>query len=262
MTPADGKWRAYLLGHLAAEEAQALEERYFGEEAVFEEVVLAEDDLIDEYLDAQLEGDDRRAFEERLQDRPELAARLEARRRLTRALRRRVDADVPPRVGRRQIVLGLAAAAAAVFVSVRAFQEKPIETPRTSLPTRPSAVARLETAPPAGASPATAEVMVLLLGAGGVRDKSSVPSVKRPSSAPALRLVLNVGAPSGRALEVVLEDVDGATVWKGTGQVVTKGPAPQAQADVPVSVLAPGDYIVRFKGLPGGEDEAFFRVLR
>src|SRR5829696_1423355 len=128
MTSADpGRWRAYLLGLLPAEDLATLEERYFNDDAAFEELVLAEDDLLDEYLDGQLPEEQRQTFEQRLGERPELAARRHARQRLTRALRRRVRAGQAPRLRRRSVVLGLAAAAAAVFVTFRVGQERPVE---------------------------------------------------------------------------------------------------------------------------------------
>jgi hypothetical protein len=261
MTPVDpGKWRAYLLGTLPAEEAEALEERYFTDESGFEEVVLAEDDLIDEYLDGELPEESRHVFEARLQERPELMARLDARRRLTRALRRRIDSREIPRVGGRQIFLGLAAAAAALFVSVRAFQERPAAPSRNV--SGPSVATGIAAPRASGDAAAPAAPIVLLLGAGGVREKSTVPTVTLVPSASALRLVFPVPATPERALDVRIEDVDRGEVWKGAGRVTRDGSRAQAETDVPLSVLAPGDYIVRYRGLPGGDEEAFFRVRR
>jgi hypothetical protein len=255
---AGGRDDAYLLGGLPAEEAEALEELYFNDESVFEDVVLAEDDLIDEYLDGELPDDSRRVFEGRLQERPELMARLDARRRLTRALRRRVDSREIPRVGTRQIILGLAAAAAALFVSVRAFQDRPAAPHR--VPVGPSVASGIAAPRASGETTAPSAPMVLLLGAGGVREKSSVPTVTIEPPASVLRLALPVRATSVRTLDVVIEDVDRGEVWKGPGRVTMDGS--RAETDVPVSELAPGDYIVRFRGLPGGDEEAFFRVQR
>jgi hypothetical protein len=261
MTPVDpGKWRAYLLGGLPAEEAEALEERYFADESVFEDVVLAEDDLIDEYLDGELPEESRRVFEGRLQQRPELAARLDARRRLTRALRRRVDSREIPRVGTRQIVLGLAAVAAALYVSVRAFEERPAAPLRS--PAGPGVATGIAAPRASGESAAASAPIVLLLGTGGVREKSTVPTVTLQIPASTLRLRLPARAISALALDVVIEDVDRGEAWKGSGTTTTEGGRTYAETDVPVSVLVPGDYIVRYRGLPGGDEEAFFRVRR
>ena len=260
MAPAEATRRAYLLGLLPEEEAARLEEGYFAEDSTFEELVLAEDDLIDEYLDERLADDERRAFEARLDQRPELAARLEARRRLTRVLRRRVASrgeewDVP-RPGRRRVFLGLAAAAAAVFVTVRAIQEGPAPAALVTAP------------PPRAASAPQADVIappsvpvVLILGAGGIREASTVPTVTLRPEIPALRLRLPVAA-AAKTLQAEVDDVDGGAVWRGAARVVMEGGAPQAEAEVPVSALPAGDYIVRYRGLPDGDEEAFFRVRR
>lgn len=260
MTPADpGKWRAYLLGLLPAEEAATLEERYFSDDAAFEEAVLAEDDLLDEYLDGDLPEGQRRTFEERLRQRPELAARLHARRRLTHALRRRVDTGQRPRLRRRSVALALAAAAAAVFVTVRVNQERPMASrDRSAAGHAATGIA----APPASSAARPAgDPVILLLGAGGVREKSAVHTARLSAETPALRLVLPIAATQG-AVGVVVEDVDGREIWKGPGRVVAEGGEPRAEASVPGSVLAAGDYIVRYHGLAGGAEEVFFRVQR
>ena len=255
MTPVDPEtWRAYLLGRLAPQEAQGLEDRYFADQAAFDEVLLAEDDLIDEYLDGQLAEAERRTFEERVRERPELAVRLEGRRRLTRALRRRVAVSGVPRLGLRQKVLGVAAAAAAVFVSVRAFQERPV-APHRGAP-RPAVAAG--TAAPGMSAPAPAPIVVML-GAGGVRDRSTVPTVALTAAAETVRLALPMPSPTAEApLTAVVEDVEGHAAWSGSARAA----GGQVEADVPAVALPPGDYIVRFKGLPGGAEEAFFRVSR
>ena len=252
---ADAAKRAYLLGLLASEEATRLEEGFFAEESVFEELVLAEDDLIDEYVDGRLADDERNVFEDRLRERPELRARVDARRPLCEALRRRRDGAVvtvegrAARLGGGRVFLGLAAAAAAVFVMVRAAQERP-----GAAPGRPATDARLET-PRTSAPP-----VVLVLGSGGVRDAGAVPTAKLSAQVPSLRLRL----PTGRAgaLEIVSEDVDGAGVWKGAGRFTTADAGSYAEAEVPAAALPAGDYIARFSGLPAGAEESFFRVQR
>jgi hypothetical protein len=244
--------RAYLLGLLSVEEATRLEEGYFAEDGVFEELLLAEDDLIDEYLDERLSADDLQAFEARLRERPELQARVASRRTLARALRSRQNAGRSlPRVGLARVVLALAAVAAAVFVSVRAFQEKPAApSPEVASAPAPAIAAR----PDAGIS---ASPVMLLLGGAGVRDAgTTTPTARITAEVPALRLRL----PMARPIEapVVVEDVDGKTVWKGVSRTVTDDGRSYAEADVPASALPAGDYVARF----GRETESVFRVQR
>lgn len=55
--------RKYLLGQLDDDRKQEVEERLLGEDAFFEELEIAEDELIDEYLAAQLTPPDHESFE-------------------------------------------------------------------------------------------------------------------------------------------------------------------------------------------------------
>jgi len=56
--------RRYLLGELCAEERARLEERYFKNDDLFEEMEMAEDELIDAYLRGHLSKSESRLFEE------------------------------------------------------------------------------------------------------------------------------------------------------------------------------------------------------
>jgi anti-sigma factor RsiW len=265
MPPAEEeKRRAYLLGLLPEEETARLEEGYFADEAAFEDLVLAEDDLIDEYLDGKLAEDVRRAFEARLAQHPELPARVEARRTLTRALRRKVGAartfewDVR-RLGRRRVAVGLAAAAAAVFVTVRAMQERPLTPPPTTKVAR-SSEASLE--PPGGVIPPPSVPVVLVLGAAGLREASTVPTAILSPEIPAVRLRLPAERAERKILVVFVEDVDGGRVFTAGGRMMQDGGVGYMEAEIPSSALPAGDYIAKFRGLGGGDREAFFRVRR
>jgi hypothetical protein len=72
----------YLLGKLSESESARLEERYFTENSVFDEVETAEDELVDAYVRGSLSSDDRQRFEakilksERLKERVEFARLL------------------------------------------------------------------------------------------------------------------------------------------------------------------------------------------
>ena len=60
----DQKIRKYLLGQLSESEKSELEEEYFVNNKVFQEIEMVEDDLIDDYLDQELDSEDRSSFEE------------------------------------------------------------------------------------------------------------------------------------------------------------------------------------------------------
>src|SRR5258705_42314 len=54
----------YLLGKLSDSETARLEERYFADDSVFNEIETAEDELVDAYARGSLSSDDRKRFEE------------------------------------------------------------------------------------------------------------------------------------------------------------------------------------------------------
>jgi anti-sigma factor RsiW len=66
----------YLLSDLSEEEKRKLEEQFFSDDAEFEELEIAEDELIDLYVRNELSDDDRRRFEQTLQSSPRLNERL------------------------------------------------------------------------------------------------------------------------------------------------------------------------------------------
>ncbi|MCI0698585.1 hypothetical protein L0337_42115 [candidate division KSB1 bacterium] len=61
----------YLLGELSEKEEDRIEERYFAESDLFEQVVNAEDELIHAYLDNRLTERERRLFEQNILSQPE-----------------------------------------------------------------------------------------------------------------------------------------------------------------------------------------------
>ena len=55
--------RQYLLGQLPTEESSQIEERLFTDGAFYEELLIAEDELVDDYLAGELSGSDRERCE-------------------------------------------------------------------------------------------------------------------------------------------------------------------------------------------------------
>ena len=55
--------KRYLLGTLSEAERDQLEQTYFSDDAEFDEIEIAEDELVDAYVRGKLAGDDRRRFE-------------------------------------------------------------------------------------------------------------------------------------------------------------------------------------------------------
>jgi len=66
----------YILGQVSAEERADLEERYFADSDLFEQMVAAENDLIDSYVRGRLSGPEQFQFENRFLATPELRERV------------------------------------------------------------------------------------------------------------------------------------------------------------------------------------------
>ena len=75
----------YLLGKLPDSEAALLEERYFADDDVFDEIETAEDELVDAYVRGRLSAEDRKRFEAKLARSTRLAERVEFARVLSKA---------------------------------------------------------------------------------------------------------------------------------------------------------------------------------
>ena len=204
-------------------------------------MLLAEDDLVDDYLAGALPEAHGRAFEQRLQERPELLARVSARRTLGDAMQRHGGRPAVPARGSRRAAWGLLglAAAAAVAVAIRTPPRSEIAGPAAS----PTTVATTAARP--------RETTVIVLLAAGVRGTAVAPTavLRAETTTVRLRRAVAPGAPS--AVPVIVEDVDAHRVWSGSARRVDA----TLEAEVPATVLHAGDYIARF-----GDDETFFRV--
>ena len=86
MTEEQKQIRLYLLGNLPQKDLAALEERLFTDKGSYEELLVAEDELIDEYLADRLSGADRKSFESHFLIAPERQQKL----RFSRAFRKYV----------------------------------------------------------------------------------------------------------------------------------------------------------------------------
>ena len=68
--------KQYLLGTLSDVEVDRLEERYFSDNYLFEEIGIAEDELIDAYVRERLSSPEREQFEKVLSRSPRLSERV------------------------------------------------------------------------------------------------------------------------------------------------------------------------------------------
>lgn len=86
----EGHLRKYLLGELDEAEQQATEERLLKEDKLFDLLLVAEDELVDDYLGGELSGHGRKRFESFFLSTPERQRKLS----FAMALRRYVTAEV------------------------------------------------------------------------------------------------------------------------------------------------------------------------
>jgi anti-sigma factor RsiW len=99
MSTADkSRIRKYLLGALPEPDRSALEEQYFADDALFEEVCEMEDDLIREYLAGSLTAADRGQFERHLAQTPALRTKVAEVRAMVEDLKARLPSPVPETV--------------------------------------------------------------------------------------------------------------------------------------------------------------------
>lgn len=270
--------RRYLLGDLPAESQRSLEERLMTDGGLYEELLMAEDDLVDQYLAGTLAARAREAFERSFLATPERRHKLSfaaalrkyvataerpqqrrpeteksgpsthARGRLLRGLFR----PARPAVGWALAAALLLAAATAAFVAVRSWR--------------------------AGGPELAARVFIAELKPGAVRQAGEeMRRVAPPADASVVRLELQW--PSGVGLEtppgggqgfraVLLADDGRALLSRDGLEAREKGGARYVTFDVPAGLLTRGDYRVKLSRLADGgatpEDVASysFRVAR
>ena len=263
----DGLIRRYLLGLLADDEAEALEEAYLGSPDVLDRVRAVEDDLLDDYAADRLGRDERTVFERRYLGSPRLRERVVAAHALRLAAYRRVASRARWR--------GPVAMAAGLLLALLAFSLWPPKGAEVVVaPTPPPGPTTMPEAPspwPSGApgpsvspspasprpgAPAVTRV-VFALSPVLLRGPEGPPELHLPSRAATVVFDLlgdpaRRPAPRARAA-VDIRTVDGTRVWSGHPRIVpdTARPGHLASAEVPADRLGPGDYILT---LSSGDD--------
>src|SRR5437660_11627061 len=86
-----GNIKKYLLGQLAGADLEQIEQRVLTDDEFYEEVQIMEDELVDEYVNAELSPDERRLFEKNFLADPESRNKL----RLGHAFDRHLSAQLP-----------------------------------------------------------------------------------------------------------------------------------------------------------------------
>lgn len=260
---------------MAEQERERLEARFFGDSALFDELLAAEDDLVDEFVLDRLPAADRQRFEEYYLASPERAEKVAAARQFRAWMatqKKAADTAALPwwerlAASMRMPVWAMGAAAAVLLVSaagwviltrplhpVAPLPEVAQRTPEPQ-PPPPRPVAPEQLPPPASTPPKPAAALfafTLLPGAlrGGAGGDADLTRVVLPKDAAAARMTLRLEkAPDLATYRVAIETVEGQVVWQGAAARVGSGS--ELHATVPLGGLAAGDYLVRVTGSDG-----------
>jgi anti-sigma factor RsiW len=285
MTPLNGdlqpKIEDYLLGRLARAEQSRIESLLFEDDEVFEAIRAAEDDLIDRYLAGELSPADKEAFERKFAASPLRQERIAMARTVSRALApgaptRGIE---PPTTARGtapaprarlapakwfSLPAGATLAAALIIgvvwlarLTTRVDQVGP-QQPAVQ-PTSPAS-----TAPTAATETLPAPALFLLRRVELRRGAGSLPALRIPEGAAAIRLRAELEAlMTSSRNAVALRRVEGSTVWRGWAQ--QDADRRTVTVTVPAQVLQPGDYVLSLAAPQSPPEDAAeypFRVYR
>ena len=242
----------YVLGTMDESERAELEQQYFADDEVFEELLDVEHDLIDAYVDGTLTPAERGLLEARFLSTAVGRERVA----FARTLRRRMTS----KRGAARQRLWLAAAASFMLVAVatawvivapRQSDERPqvasqptaVQTARKSVPAPPAA----QDAP----APVAAEtaLITLALAPGGTRGGEAAPPLVLRNAPQWVQLDLLLEHDRYDSYTAELQDVDGGILWSASSLRAEDG---AVKAKVPAKLLPPGDYVVVLSGVRGG----------
>lgn len=268
--------RRYLLGEMSDEERGALEDRYFREAKLADEIGAAEDDLIDGYVRGELPAPEREALERVLRDAPGMRERVANARALKNVVR---VAEVRNR-RHRPAALYVAAAAAAIFVSAALLfwqgqrqKSGPQARPAVPVATRTSTTSTdtpvLPPPPRLDPGQVVRSVATLVLAGPSARAVDESPRLVIGSQDTDARIVLNVesGDDQFPAYRLTVQTPSGEVIVQEDVRLQRAGAASTATIELPVSQLKSGaDYETLLEAKSGGTysliSSSTFRVAR
>ena len=259
MTTKQDVLERYLLGEVTDDERAEVEQGYFADDGLFDQLTDLENDLVDAYVQGTLPAAQRKAFEERFLTSSSGIARVQ----FARALQEKIAARSRRKsVSFRQLAIAasiaiVVIAAGWVTLSMRpqrasvAESRPPARAQQRAVPV-PPAQAQTQAAPIRQAKAAAALVTVLLTPGGTRESEAAAPLVLRP--APQLvRVELILEEDRFDAYAAELQDVEGSVLWKEQSLRPAATPSGRTvSVSVPAKLLPPGDYVVVLKGIRGG----------
>jgi hypothetical protein len=260
--------RQYLLGRASPADSSRLEERLLTDGAFYEELLIAEDELMDQYLHQELSPVERQSFESHFLAAPKRQKQL----RFARSLQRYVASTVGEVTSNERPAIAPE--------EVRNRDAGPVEwNPFKRFLSRPALAFSLSAAllivvavswivisrrNEGGHQPGTVYAVVLTPGL--VREGGETKKITIPPDVDTLRLQLELPVNEYESFGAALLTEDRREVW------ATEGLRPAANLsvvdfDVPSRILKPGDYHVKVRGkLGNGQIEDLhgftFRVTR
>jgi hypothetical protein len=247
-----GRIREYLLGNMPSAELSQLEERLLTDKEYYEELLISEDELIDQYLGNHLSEAERTRFETHFLLTPERQRKM----RFARSLKKYVATATEPALGKSDhsdsrpetnVVVPLPksrrlfwqqksllsyslAAAAALILAVGSLL----------LLTRFAKQSNVE----------PGKVVIAVLTPGGVRDPAGTGNrVSVPADTDKVELDLVLADDTHSAYRAIVVGDDGSEVWKSEDlQGLNKEGRRVLPVSVPANLLPQGDYRIRLSG--------------
>jgi hypothetical protein len=232
----------YLLGELQDEEEKArFEQRLLADEKLYEELLIAEDELMEAYLSGELSAGDKARFEEHFLGSPRCRERVENLRALREVLRRRPSSPI-----RLRLWPALAAASlAVVFAAAWVYEHTVVKRLEGELAVE--RVRRALSGPPS---------IHFVLTPGLTRSDSGTQWLIVPATASEVRLQIDLPKGDPRPpYRAVLETSDGRQVWSQDLTEPRLTPTGHAvDLIIPAGVFERGDYLMFLRRpIPAGE---------
>ena len=285
----------YLLGTLSEEERAKLEERYFADDKDFEEIEIAEEELIDRYVRGELTAAERTEFQQTVVRSPRLMERVEFAKLFADRLR---PAPAVTTVKRRwwerfstgsgpQLSLAFSAALVLLAFGVLLFgwwqlqqqsrrlaaQQAALDQRQRELDKQAAELAQRvqptptetpivpqEPAPQPGAA-----LAAFTLFPGGTRSTSGSTDLRIRSGTSEVQLTLNLRAMDHSSYRVILNSPDRQNIFsKSSLKPHVTNNRGALTFRIPAQKLPPGDYYLSLFGEPANEsvDDYPFRVIK
>jgi hypothetical protein len=259
--------RSYLLGELDPEPQQQLEQRLLADDEYFEALLMAEDELIDQYLGGSLNSIEQKRFASIFLSTPERYQKLN----FARALRKYIELNEPARVP-----------------DSKAKEEAPAFWKRffNSFPRHPALSFSLATAllllvvgvtwialknrgrssNPGGENPNT--VLAVTLTPGATRGDGAIERVVIPAGVETIRLQLNLPAAEYESYSAVVKVVGGREIYAEDNlKAERSAEGLMVRVHIPAAKLKSEDYQLNLTGLEANRQPETvgrydFRVLK